>query len=316
MSEVSSASYQMSQCGYVIGGFVRPKKLDDLGAGACPLWEITAMGDKFATIEATGVHIDEPKYIEYLDLKEQYSVSNQKPQLQVKLVGATPEENKQWLIKYAEAQIYFGLNVLSHQTFEDNTYEGLKVYTNPNAVMATKDFEVGGLILAPVTMAIKNRVTGIDCPERNIDLGQLIQSPPVSFSLQPQLVTNKGKEGGNFIPPFWAVPMAANIKTGLMSFRYEEIRINIKGTGKDLIKEDVVLNVPVLWNPTQITAGSLLNYSKKEHDKIFKTPPNAEKIRAKKMPRPLGKARSAASASSSAPVSAPSPKASPKPKAK
>ncbi len=314
MAQMSSVAFQMSQLGYLVGVHVKPRRPDDFGPNACPLWKIDEICETHATLSPTGIYQDKPKMVACLNLKDSYAICNTKPQAAVDLSSDCLERNRQWAIKYAESQINLALNALSHQSFCDDIYSGVKVYVNPMAAMTLKDYGVGELVLVPATMSIKSRTTGEQCPERNIDLGQLVQCPPISFSLQAQVVT--GKDDGNFIAPFWAVqPAPDGYKGSLMSFEYQEINIHIVGSGRDFIQEKDSIKVPVLVNTAALKEGDLLYYGKKEFMKFFVRPKSMpkKKAKAKMTPKSAAQAQSPkAKATPKRSASASSPKATPK----
>eukprot|EP00959_Pyramimonas_sp_CCMP1952_P423215 8865141-Pyramimonas_sp.AAC.1 len=155
-----------------------------------------------------------------------------------------------------KAQITIVLNALSENAHWNNINHDLKVYHNPYAVVAKRDFKAGEITLVPATQFIKTRLPDQKAPDRAIDLGELVRVPRTLFHLMPQFAAGKG-ENQNFVSPFWCVPFAnqvwqPNLTTVWMTHK---INLHLK-TGDDA--DEMEVKLPMLKNHRKVKEGEML----------------------------------------------------------
>ena len=153
-----------------------------------------------------------------------------------------------------KAQIVIVLGCMSEDINWKDVYENLKVYQNPWAVVAKKDFDQNELVLVPATQNVKARLPTDKLPDKAIDLGALMDT--MHFHLMPQLTMGKA-QGQNFVAPFWCVPQAAEDVNPNMSHSLQQHKINVVFKTGDT-PENLYVTLPTLTNHRKIKAGECL----------------------------------------------------------
>ena len=254
MEDVKSPAYQMGMIGFKAGAIVKLKKPDP--KCPCTLWTVKEVGDNSALLGATGIHSElKEKAVLLASLKEEWCVTTAKPQVQIDIAVMNPERNTGWMLDRVKAQIQLALGCLSEDT-NWHTFGKVNVFTNPHAVVATKDFDQWELVLAPATQNVRTRLPQDKLPEKAIDLGPLMHSPVTHFHLMPQFVVNKS-EGQNFVCLFWCVPQASEGQEPNMTQIWAHHTINVVLKTGDT-PENLHVHLPLLKNHRKIKVGEVL----------------------------------------------------------
>ena len=143
------------------------------------------MGETTALLGATGIHSELKELaVTLANLKDLWSVTTAKPQVEIDIKMVNPERHEGWRVDRVKAQIVIVLGCMSEDINWKSVYANLKVYQNPWAVVAKKDFDLGELVLVPATQNVKARLPTDKLPDKAIDLGALTDT--MHFHLMPQ----------------------------------------------------------------------------------------------------------------------------------
>ncbi len=270
VADMNSKLFHMSKQGYIKDAIVKHRKPNEFAhTSKCPLWAITSIGEKVATISPTGCWGDEPRDLTLEDLKDDWTITNQKPQTLVQFHCAVPERQSSWNIDFVLQNVKTLINCQSELRFADGVYEAIEIFQNPWCVRVKEgyEFEEGEFALAPATTVIKARKTSDPVPTGHIDIGELLAVPPTSFSLGAPAMTASGDKP--FIAPFWAVPAAPdNHRSAPMVHKVVDMEISVSCDGQHI--EKVVISIPLLINCTKLLPGDFLNYLKKDREAVHK----------------------------------------------
>ena len=160
------------------------------------------------------------------------------------------------MVDCVKAQIQLVLGCVCETTNWTNVYDGLQVYNNPFAVVATRAFNPWELVLAPATQNVRTRSPEDKLPDKAIDLGPLVSSPVQHFHLMPQFAVNKA-DGQNFVSLFWCVPQVGECGEPNMSRVMATHSISVQLKASDT-PENMEIKLPMLKNHRKIQIGDLL----------------------------------------------------------
>ncbi|CAK0889718.1 unnamed protein product [Prorocentrum cordatum] len=205
MAQLKDAAFQMQRPGFTEGCIVKRR-----GSGAskdskdqCTYYTLEQLTADGATLMPTGVFENgQPLQLDLEKLKADWAAATAKIQYEIDSSLHSPEASREWIASHTKGSI---LVCLARLSIQNSSYDKIKIYANPFSVRTTEAVKKGDLVFVPTTTKIEDRDGDTPCT-KGLDLGKMVERPPIAFSLLSHIVLPGPKSTAKaIVPPFWAV---------------------------------------------------------------------------------------------------------------
>ncbi|CAK0910333.1 unnamed protein product [Prorocentrum cordatum] len=196
MAQLKDAAFQMQRLGFTEGCIVKRRSsgASKDSKDQCTHYTLEQLTADGATLMPTGVFENgQPLQLDLEKLKADWAATTAKIQYEIDSSLHSPEASREWIASHTKGSILVCLARL------------IKIYANPFSVRTTEAVKKGDLVFVPTTTKIEDRDGDTPCT-KGLDLGKMVERPPIAFSLLSHIVLPGPKSTAKaIVPPFWAV---------------------------------------------------------------------------------------------------------------